>query len=123
MRYDSVFVMTIINVSSSGHYFASVLYIDNAAHKTVRRGYCLGSGFLALTERYGDWKAPVYLEREVCRQLREWMLGGKAIYFEYDRDGNKRFSGLRYYDAEQAAALAARLYETTGSGSRLVGGR
>lgn len=116
MRYAHAAVIPRINVSSSGHYFATVLYMDNSAHKRVRRDYCLGSGFLALTAQYGEWKAPVYLEREVCRQLREWMLGGKAVYFEFDRDGNERTTELRYYDADHAAWLAEHLYQTTGSG-------
>lgn len=118
MKYTNVFVAPSINVSSSGHYFATVFYTDNGAHRRFRRDYCLGDGFLARTSQYGNWKAPVYLEREVCRQLREWMLGGKAVYFEYDCDGNERTTELRYYDAEYALTLAARLYETTRKPSR-----
>ncbi len=117
MRYEAIIVARRINVSSSGHYFATVNYIDNTERTYIRRDYCLGSGFLALTAQYGDWNAPKYLEREVCRQLRALILDGGAVFFEYDADRNERTENLRYYDADHARWLAETLYATTGSGT------
>lgn len=110
-RYTDICVFKDINVSSSGHYFAKVSYRDRG--QRVVRDYCLTSGFIA-RKKYnaGDWAgAPKYLRCEVRRLLVESIRSDWFAYFEYDREGSKRYSNLRYYDVEHVKQLAEQLGE------------
>ena len=109
-RYTDIRVFKEINVTSSGHYFAKVAYREYGQQRIVR-DYCLTSGFIALKKyNAGDWTgAPNYLLQEVRRLIAENIRMGWFVYFEYDREGNKRYSNLHYYDAEHVAVLANQL--------------
>lgn len=108
-RYTDIYVFKDINVSSSGHYFAKVAYQDRG--ERVVRDYCLTSGFIARRKyNAGDWTgAPSYLEQEARRLIVENIRNGWFAYFEYDREGSKRYSNLRYYDADHVHVLAEQL--------------
>jgi len=44
---------------------------------------------------------PQYVRREVDRQILERFKAADTIYYEYDRDHNKRYENLRYHDNER----------------------
>lgn len=109
-RYTNIGVSSHINVSSSGHYFAAVFYMDAKQQQHGRRDFSISEKlFLSKHHGYMGWTAPDYLVRKVTDRLRQIMTDGTAVYYECDRDGNERTADLRYYDADHARWLAEHL--------------
>lgn len=89
--YENIRVSKQVNISSTCHYHFKV-YWDGG-----HRDYSLGVGFLGKPPHF-DWNgAPDYLQNEVERQIVEMFKDETAKFYEYDRDGNKRYTNLRYY--------------------------
>lgn len=45
-------------------------------------------------------KYPKYLKLDMMARIYAKMMRGEMRFFEYDRDGNQRYTGLRYHDAD-----------------------
>ena len=71
----------------------------NCGHFGYQRGYFEIKG-------RREWllkEMPAYFENEVRRQIVARARGEGFKVYEHDRDGNKRFTDLRYYDPERLA--------------------
>ena len=55
------------------------------------------------------WTAPQYLIAEADRLIAQGCREGRFKFYEYDRDGNKRYENLRYHDGEHVQWLAEHL--------------
>lgn len=100
-KYRNIKVSSEINVSSTGHFTARVMWTGGA------RWYALDDGFLSNSPNMHDWNsAPKYLIDETKRQIANMIKDGTAKFFEYDRDKNRRYENLRYYDPEHAQWVA-----------------
>lgn len=98
-KYINISVSSEINVSSSGHFSVHVSWRGSKG-----RLYDFDCGFMTNHEYNAiNWEgAPQYLIRETLRQIVEMITTRAAKYYEYDRDGNKRYENLRYYEPELA---------------------
>lgn len=93
MKYTNIEVSTSGYVSSSGHYFVEVYFSVNSKGR-YHTTFCLNNGFTAYKQR------PQYMLAEVKRQIALLVIEDSIVWHEYDRDGNKRYDNLRYYDRE-----------------------
>ena len=93
--YSDIKVIDEINVSSSSDYFGRVVY--HYQGKRFRRDVHVNNGTVMGFNESWDVKMPVYFMRELWRQYIAILEAG-AIFYEYDRDGMKRFGNLRYHD-------------------------
>jgi hypothetical protein len=95
-RYDlkSVWVSTLCNVSSSGHYHWNVAYEDTTG-KRYQRVY----GFNLVNPL--DVRVPQYLLDEIEKQIVINLETGVTKFFEYNQWGHRRFENLRYHEAER----------------------
>lgn len=93
MKYTDIKVLKIGYVSSSHDYFVEVSYQEHGW--LYSEDYCLSRGQFETAER-----KPQYMLVEVKRQIALLVKQDAIVWYEYDRDGNKRYSNLRYYDRE-----------------------
>jgi hypothetical protein len=99
--YLNIQVLREIYVSSSGHYFGKMRYVHNGQRFT--RDVDLNNGtVLALDDVY-PVQLPQYVMRRVWELYLEAFEHGHNDYYEYDRDGNKRYDNLRYFSYEGEA--------------------
>lgn len=104
--YTDIRVHREINVSSSFDYFVKVYYKHNG--QRMSRDYWITGGALESLQNTGTVKVPRYVMHEVDAQLLDLMKSGRAKYYEYDRDGHKRYEDLRYYDPERVQGFIRR---------------
>lgn len=98
-RYQNVKAARAVYVNSLGQYHLEVWYEDVLLGKTIEREYCWD-----LLDPLGV-KAPAYLERECERLFLARLKDDGTRFYEFDRDGHKRYTGLRYYDPADVAAI------------------
>ncbi len=92
LKYRNIRVSPLFYVSSSGHGFFTVLWDGGS------RDYSLDFGFHGRGQAL-EWNgAPAYLEAAVKAGILALLKSEDARPYEYDRDGVKRYEGLRYYD-------------------------
>ncbi len=105
-KYTEVSVLSEVNVSSTRHYsFRVVIKEANKIHRVFYDG---SKGFWTETTHP---RFPQYVIRECQRQTMSRLLSDDTRYFEYDRDGNKRYENLRYHDPEFVKHWGKRLAE------------
>lgn len=92
MKYTKIVISSTIYVSSTCHYFATVFFLENGVSK--RATLCIPSDL--------DKSAPLpaYAKEQIKRQIRHKVEAGEMSFHEYDKEGNKRWENLRYYDPE-----------------------
>lgn len=95
--YTNIAVTRYINVSSTGHYFGHVVF---------RRGgrgwgydFDLSNGYVMTKKNMDALHLPQYVMTTI-RHLYIECLKTDAIYYEYDREGERRYSNLRYHSQE-----------------------
>ena len=96
--YVDIQVFREINVSSSGHYFGKMRYVHNGRRITLEVD--LSNGVVMGKRNFDAIQLPQYVLRRVWELYLEAFEKGHNRYFEYDRDGNKRYDDLRYYSHE-----------------------
>lgn len=95
-KYQNITVSKQVNVSSSYHYHFTVKWDGGGRDYSLRVGFLTNHQYNPYT-----WEAaPKYLEREVERQILAMFEDKTAVFYEYDRDGNKRYENLRYWSQE-----------------------
>jgi hypothetical protein len=93
-KYTEILVSSSVYVNSQGDYTFSVRI----------KGY----GHVKYDPSVGFWtetaepKFPKYVEEAVDEQVVQLLMGNDTVYYEYDRDGNKRYENFRYHDPENA---------------------
>lgn len=111
-RYNRVSMSEQVYVDSGWDYHGTVYYTDSATARVWRREYCWD-----IVDPLG-FQAPKYLEAECERLWLALLKSGEARFCEYDRDHNKRYTDLRYYDPADVAriieALSRRARESDG---------
>lgn len=103
-KYTNVTVSKQVYVSSHFDYFVDVTFTVDGRRRG-KKSFDMRDGWF-LGERLGQWDAPQYVRREVGKQLIAVLRDPETRYYEYDRDGNKRYENLRYWDAESVAQMA-----------------
>lgn len=106
-KFTSIQLSHYVNVSSSLHYHFDVWFIEWNDTMPERRHYYWSYGDTHLTPRGAqDSRAvPQYVIAELLRLTQELHQRGELVFFEYDREGNKRYEDLRYHDAERWASM------------------
>lgn len=92
MKYTDIETQSTGYVSSSYHYFTEVTFKENG--KLMRMRLCIPS------DLYQPSALPKYACLEIMRQLRQRVESGQIRFHEFDRDGNKRWEGLKYFDQD-----------------------
>lgn len=93
MKYTNIKVLNTGYVSSSFDYFIEdVRYQENGCQYT--ESYCL-----TRQEFMGVGSKPKYFILEVKRQIALLFETNSIVWHEYDKNGNKRFENLKYFDA------------------------
>lgn len=104
MRFTEIYVKPFVYVSSSGDYTVDVLYKENAkpegGARFCREFHLNAEKFMTNNNQLGYVKMPKYVISEVLCQLRKLVEADGLRPYEYDRDGNKRWDNLRYYDRD-----------------------
>lgn len=114
MKYTEIAVKPFVNVSSSCDYFVDVLYKANGEPsqpgRYFHRRFHLNSEMFLLSgnEPGYDKTMPKYVVWEVLRQLSQIITENTLKPYEYDRDGNKRWDDLKYYDDEDLKGQASK---------------
>lgn len=111
-KYTQVFVTSEVNVSSTGHYSFHVIIVE--ATRLHRLYY---DGLRSFWTETTDPRFPEYVIRECQYQVMNLLLSDKTRYYEYDRDGNKRYENLRYHDVERVKRWGKRMAERLGAKS------
>lgn len=93
-KYTEILVSSSVYVNSQGDYTFSVR-IKGFGHVK----YDPSVGFWTAT---AEPKFPKYVEEAVDEQVVQILLSNDTVYYEYDRDGNKRYDNFRYHDPENA---------------------
>lgn len=96
-KYTNIEVLKTGYVSSSCDYFIDVSY-QRGSEGRYCSTYCLAGGFVS--KRGWDNAKPQYMLAEVKRQIALLVQEDGIKWHEYDKDGNKRYNNLRYYDRE-----------------------
>lgn len=101
--YTHIHVSKSINVSSTGHYTGKMYYKHH--DRMIMRYVDLSNGRVLSKPEAGlyEIKMPAYVMQEMRTRFIDVMTGADVIYFEYDRDGEKRYSNLRYHAPETVA--------------------
>jgi hypothetical protein len=111
-KYTQVYVLSEVNVSSTRHYsFRVTIKEATRLHRVFYDGL---RGFWTETT---NPRFPQYVIRECQRQTMSRLLSDDTRYFEYDRDGNKRYENLRYHDPEFVKQWGKNLAERLGAQS------
>lgn len=111
-KYTQVFVLSEVNVSSTRHYSFRVT-IKEATR--LHRVYYDGLKSFWTEKAYPRF--PQYVVQECQRQVMSRLLSDDTRYFEYDRDGNKRYEELRYHDPEFVKHWGKRIADRLGAQS------
>lgn len=98
-KYEVVKVIDEVYVSSSGHHFFKVVIIEVA---TDRRRRALDTYSFGEAEPF-DHRYPKYVIEATERAALKLLKSGKVTFYEYDRDGEKRYTDLRYHDEHNTA--------------------
>ncbi len=100
-RYTNIRVLLTFNVSSSSHAFFTVRWDGGS------REYSPQIGWFSLPKSWSDgWsQAPRYLTAAADACILRLLQSGDYRAYEYDRDGNKRYEGLRYWNDELKAEI------------------
>lgn len=92
-KFHSIQIHRHANVTSTGHYGWEVSYRDTSGNRH-HRWYHYG------LMKPMEFKAPKYLIAEVERLIAADIENGITVFYEFDRDGNKRYENLRYHDPD-----------------------
>lgn len=104
-KYGTPSLMFNVYVSSSRHYtfsFHVTEYLHGQPGKRRTVTWCYEFGTEPCT-------LPRYLVADMQAKVKAGIKAGVFRYYEYDQDGNKRYDGLRYFDADHVAWIASRL--------------
>lgn len=103
-KFTDIKVDNEVYVSSSGGYSTDVFMRENG--KRITWSFWIDGGqFVGVN--WGSGNFPVYVWKEVYRQLAERLADPKTRFYEYNQDRVRRWTNLRYYDAEFVKHLAA----------------
>ena len=91
-KYQDFRVYNTVYVSSTGHYSFRVSFTENG--KKTGRDYDYGL-YYPLRRNY-----PRYVTSAVELEIAKLLKSGEAKFYEVDRDGNRRYEGLRYHMPE-----------------------
>lgn len=95
-KFSEVSVVHEIYCSSSFDHFVGIVYRENGEWRS--RDFWI-DGRALLGKRGLSVEIPQYFLDDILRGLLQALKDGVKVC-EYDRDGNKRFEGLRYHDPE-----------------------
>ncbi len=117
-KYTDIYVHTEINCSSLTQYHVDVSWIERDSTGKgvgVKRAFYIDDWqFMSTGDRNDqhEWNgAPAYLLHEVGKQLRTLVLDKTPKVFEYDQEGEKRYTDLRYHDEAYLRRLVSRWAE------------
>jgi hypothetical protein len=104
-RFTDIGVSKQVNVSSSGHYSFDVSFAESGRRKSYL--WFVGDTYLIRKSVTGvpTRNVPQYVLTALEREARRHFLNGDLKVYEYDRDGIKRYTDLRYHDPERFAAM------------------
>ena len=95
-KYDQFATRGDVNVSSSGHYFVSVFYgkdgFGHTGHFNLNHKEFVGES--------GPIKVSKYIVEGAIQAITEALKANKLSFYEYGREGRKRYENLRYHDPE-----------------------
>lgn len=98
-KYNQFATRGHINVSSSGHYFIDIFCGRSGRGDTFH--FCLNDNqFLRSGDIPGSLKMPKYVIEATVQAIAQGIQSGHIRFYEVDREGNRRFDNLRYYDKE-----------------------
>lgn len=83
-----------VNVSSSFNYTADVWFWEAGVRKSY--WYDPQIGLESKSQNHHGREVPKYVTEAIEAELRRLYQNGEIRFFEYDRDGNKRYENLRY---------------------------
>jgi len=98
-RYEEVKVLNGVYISSDFHYHF------HCRIEGKGRDYTPDMGFLAKDGPYSYRGYPLYVHTEVQRQIAKKLRDGTFSFYEYDREGNRRYDELRYRNEDYEAHL------------------
>lgn len=102
-RFTHVRLLNAVRVMSDGHLIVTVI-MDGGPRRAYSPDYhefeALPSAPSGIT-----WAAPDYLYTVVDALVVDLLSGDRVKYYECDRDGTRRYEGLRYHDPERIAWL------------------
>jgi len=105
MKYTNIEVEKSGYVSSSYDHHVEVTYQIEGKGR-YRSTYCITCGAFS-GNRGLDYSKPVYMLKEIVRQLAKLILTDAIQWHEYDREGQKRYENLRYYDRNRLLDMVA----------------
>lgn len=111
--YTGTIVLSEIYCSSSYDHYIDVLYYHNG--KRYVRDFDIDGGVLIAEHGGSLLRLPAYFEAAIQAAVLERLKSGNYRVYEYDRDHNKRHTGLRYHEPEWAAHTIARLEREVGN--------
>lgn len=114
-KYRNASIESGVYVSSTGHWFFSVSW-DIHNREGVKVGRHGGDwdgdhAFLRGVKSDIPTRLPDYLNDELDRCVYEKLKAGELRFYEYNRDGVKRYENLRYVDTEIIASRLQYLSE------------
>ena len=107
-RFGMFGVANEINVSSSFNYTVDVWFWETVkGGGAVRKSYWYDPqfGLLSKSKNHHGREVPQYVLDALDEQLRIKWRAGWLRFFEYDRDGCKRYEDLRYHELAQFKAM------------------
>lgn len=110
--YTDISISKSVNVSSTGHYTGK-LYYKHRGKRTMRY-VDLSNGYVMSTEG-AELKLPAYVHHFVWPRFVDLLTSSDVIFYEYDRDHEKRFSNLRYHAPETVAWIVGHLTQDNAS--------
>lgn len=116
-KYTEITVLTEVYVNSQSDY---TFYVHIKGYGRVAYDPSVGFYVPESNQDPRMNRFPRYVVFEVDLQVLERLKSPATRYYEYDRDGNKRYENLRYHDAESLALQIEIAKETCDTNLRIT---
>lgn len=104
-RFTHIEVSHYVNVSSSCNYTVEVYFYEGNTHKTYWFDPQMGDLICKAETGHFTRQVPQYVMQAAENKLRQKWQSGSLKFFEYDQEGNSRYTNLRYHDPVYFARL------------------
>lgn len=108
-KFRDIRVLSKCYVNSQADYFFHAVATAYRNNRAIRRWRFTWSWSFGLEPR-----GPKYLEKEIMLQIAEMLNENGVVFYEYTKDGDKRFDNLRYHDPEYAQSILTDLISELG---------